>query len=81
MQIEINSRLNYNSIILNTLTKLSRSPKGKTFARKITNNECLKGQNIKPVIANLMSIGQATQAYALLESGSIIGKNIFTNNM
>ena len=28
-----------------------------------------------------MSIGQATQAYALLESGSIIGKNIFTNNM
>ena len=28
-----------------------------------------------------MSIGQATQAYALLESGSIIGRNIFTNNM
>ena len=28
-----------------------------------------------------MSIGHATQAYALLESGSIIGKNIFTNNI
>jgi hypothetical protein len=41
----------------------------------------MKGQNIKPVIANLMSIGQATQAYTLLESGSIIDKNIFTNNM